>query len=170
MIGVKLGCAETRCYVGCGRKDVRSACHARPRSRKRAGPVMKSIEPKPPWERWWGRILVAITPSCEKTTRLISDSLDRPIPPWRRLSLHLHYKVCVWCLRYKEQLHLLHRSLPAGSDRLSRVGMDRLPDAARASLCARMEAEMAGQSAVASTPARTSLTRDSVAAPPGRDA
>lgn len=131
---------------------------------------MKSPEIKPPWERWWGRMLVAITPSCQQATRLISDSLDRPLPPWRQLSLHLHYKVCVWCLRYNEQLHLLHRSLPAGSDRLSQAEAARLPEAARASLCARMEAEMAGPEDRASKPGRTSSTPGIDAAPRGRGA
>lgn len=51
------------------------------------------------------------TPKCHDVTRLVSQSMESPLP-WRtRLSLRFHYLICVWCRRYRDQLGLVRTAL-----------------------------------------------------------
>ena len=52
------------------------------------------------------------TPSCGEMSRLVSRSLDQPLPLGLRLRMRLHYLICVWCLRYLRHLRFLHRAAP----------------------------------------------------------
>lgn len=54
------------------------------------------------------------TPKCHDITRLISESMDHPLPLRTRISMRLHYLICVWCQRYRDQLALLRKALRAG--------------------------------------------------------
>ncbi|MEP6669016.1 MAG: zf-HC2 domain-containing protein [Chthoniobacter sp.] len=66
---------------------------------------------------WWKTRLVMFiathTPKCHDITRLISRSMDSPLPLRTRLALRIHYLICVWCERYRDQLILLRRALKA---------------------------------------------------------
>lgn len=46
-------------------------------------------------------------PPCRDMVELMSQSLERPLSLRERLSLRLHLIVCVWCVRYLQQLNLL---------------------------------------------------------------
>jgi hypothetical protein len=64
---------------------------------------------------WWKRRLVLFlaehTPKCHDITRLISHAQDGPLPLTLRVRMWLHYRICVWCERYRGQLRLMRGAL-----------------------------------------------------------
>jgi hypothetical protein len=58
------------------------------------------------------KFLARVTPRCHDMTRLISQSQEEPLPPGTRLKMRLHYVICVWCERYRDQIALLRKALP----------------------------------------------------------
>jgi hypothetical protein len=66
-------------------------------------------------------IIAKITPPCHDITRLLSQSMDRRIPLYKRLAIRLHFQICVWCKRYGQQLTVIRqasRSVPEHSERI----------------------------------------------------
>lgn len=55
--------------------------------------------------------LAQVTPKCHDMTRLISQEQDRPMPWLTRVKMRMHYWICVWCLRYRDQLKFVRRAL-----------------------------------------------------------
>ena len=55
--------------------------------------------------------LIRITPSCKDMTRLLSEAMDRPLPLGIRVKMRLHFLICKWCERYKNQLLFLRQAL-----------------------------------------------------------
>lgn len=45
-----------------------------------------------------------IIPSCRETSRLISESMDRRLPLFKRLLVRLHLWICQYCHRFEQQL------------------------------------------------------------------
>ena len=81
--------------------------------------------------------LIRITPPCKDMTRLLSEAMDRPLPFGIRVRMRLHFLICKWCERYKNQLLFLRQALrrnpyeleseiPASSTPLSPEAKDRL--------------------------------------------
>ena len=66
---------------------------------------------------WWQTKLVIFigrhTPKCREMVRILSDSMDRPMPLSMRIKKRLHYLICCWCQRYEEQLYYLRKSASA---------------------------------------------------------
>lgn len=64
---------------------------------------------------WWKKKIVewiaAHTPRCHDMTRLISQSQDAPLPRGTRVKMWLHYRICVWCERYRDQLGFIGKAL-----------------------------------------------------------
>ncbi|MBK5094782.1 MAG: zf-HC2 domain-containing protein [Deltaproteobacteria bacterium] len=58
--------------------------------------------------------------SCKDTTLLVSESMDRTLPPGRRLAKRLHLMMCVLCARYERQLFMMREVL-------KRVGAEENP-------------------------------------------
>ncbi|HYG80576.1 MAG TPA: zf-HC2 domain-containing protein [Pyrinomonadaceae bacterium] len=52
-------------------------------------------------------------PACQDIVADISESLDRRLPPHRRLILKLHLLVCARCVRYLRQLLLMRTAVRA---------------------------------------------------------
>ncbi len=51
------------------------------------------------------------TPKCHDMTRLISQERDGPLP-WRvRVQMWFHYRICLWCRRYRDQVEFLGKAL-----------------------------------------------------------
>ncbi len=74
--------------------------------------------------RIWNRLLIELTPSCERVTRILSESQERPLSRWERLGLAAHYRICSWCHRYQRQLALLRSvARKAGAQG---IGVDRV--------------------------------------------
>ncbi len=64
------------------------------------------------------------TPKCREMVRLLSKSMDEPMPLVMRLKKRLHFLICCWCQRYEEQLHYLRetaRKFPEHADEASNV-------------------------------------------------
>ncbi len=75
---------------------------------------------------WWKTKLVMFvaehTPKCHDITRLISQSLDLPLPLRTRLAIKIHYDICIWCERYRDQLGFIGKALQScpeeGADKM----------------------------------------------------
>lgn len=42
--------------------------------------------------------------TCKEVTRLVSESLDRTLPLSQRLALRIHFMMCRYCRRFREQV------------------------------------------------------------------
>lgn len=72
--------------------------------------------------------------SCREATRLISQSLDEPLPFRRRMGLKFHLLMCRFCSRYQKQMLLIReatRSIAEGEQRGMAFGF---PEAMEVSL------------------------------------
>ena len=47
--------------------------------------------------------------TCAEAAQLISESLDYPLPWWKRRLLKLHLSMCERCPEYARQLEILHQ-------------------------------------------------------------
>jgi hypothetical protein len=57
------------------------------------------------------------TPKCHDMTRLISESMERKLPLRTRFAMRVHYLICVWCARYRDQLGFLRKALHSSCER-----------------------------------------------------
>jgi hypothetical protein len=77
---------------------------------------------------WWKTRLVTFiathTPKCHDMTRLISESMERPLPLRKRLAMRAHYLICVWCERYRDQLKFMRKALRSCPERENRLSLD----------------------------------------------
>jgi len=79
---------------------------------------------------WWQTKLVILvgryTPKCREMVRILSRSMDEPMPLTMRIKKRLHFLICCWCQRYEEQLHYLRdtaRQFPDHADEASNVSV-----------------------------------------------
>lgn len=49
--------------------------------------------------------------SCRQATRLISQSLDEPLPFRQRVGLKFHLLMCRFCSRYQRQMVLIREAM-----------------------------------------------------------
>ena len=63
---------------------------------------------------WLGRRL----PTCEEVLPVLSQSLERQLTLRERVTLRLHFLICVYCLRYLKQLRLIRASARARSEKI----------------------------------------------------
>ena len=68
---------------------------------------------------------------CSHATRLISQSLERPLLRRERIALGFHLLVCKWCRRYRRQLRLIQGMIRAFASSDATGSGATLPDAAR---------------------------------------
>jgi hypothetical protein len=75
---------------------------------------------------WWQTKLVKLigkyTPKCREMVRILSQSMDQPMPLTMRIKKRLHFLICCWCERYEEQLRYIHetaRHFPEHADEAS---------------------------------------------------
>src|SRR4029453_12858386 len=63
---------------------------------------------------WWQTTLVKFigkhTPKCREMVRILSQSMDEPLPLMMRIKKRLHFLICCWCQRYEEQLRYMRRA------------------------------------------------------------
>ena len=66
---------------------------------------------------WWQTKLVIFigkhTPKCREMIRILSQSLDEPMPVKMRIKKRIHYLICCWCQRYEQHLLYLHKTVHA---------------------------------------------------------
>ena len=77
---------------------------------------------------WWQTMLVKFigkhTPKCREMVRILSRSMDEPMPLTMRIKKRLHFLICCWCQRYEEHLRYLRetaRQFPEHADAASDV-------------------------------------------------
>lgn len=73
--------------------------------------------------------------SCREATRLMSESMDHPLPLGRRVALRVHVSLCRFCRRYLAQVCFLRRVLRLSAeacDASPAAPSGELPEAARA--------------------------------------
>ncbi len=56
--------------------------------------------------------------SCEEVTRLVSETLDRPLSLRLRLSISLHLFLCKYCRRFRRQVLFIREVLRHGGQHL----------------------------------------------------
>lgn len=61
--------------------------------------------------------LIRLTPTCQDMTRLLSEAMDRPHPFGTRVRMRLHFLICKWCERYKNQLIFLRQAIRRHPDK-----------------------------------------------------
>ena len=66
--------------------------------------------------RWF---LLHRLPTCKEAVGWMSQSMERPLSLRERVLLKLHLWVCVWCVWYLEQLHLMRDALRRRSAQVS---------------------------------------------------
>src|SRR5262249_30406079 len=66
---------------------------------------------------WWQTKLVIFigkhTPKCREMVRILSQSMDEPMPLSMRIKKRIHYLICCWCQRYEEQLIYMRKTARA---------------------------------------------------------
>ncbi len=82
-----------------------------------------------------------LMPNCAEMSRLSSQLLDKPLPLQLRLRMQLHFLVCSWCRRYRNQLRFLHRAAPLLQDRNLDSPLPRLSPVARQRIVQRLRDE-----------------------------
>lgn len=68
---------------------------------------------------------------CKHATRLISQSMERPLTRGEKISLGLHLFVCKWCRRYQKQLRLIQGIIREFASIEATHAGTRMPESAR---------------------------------------
>jgi hypothetical protein len=77
---------------------------------------------------WLGRRL----PTCEQVLPVLSQSLERKLTLRERVTLKLHFLICVYCVRYLRQLRLMRAAVRARSEQIEEdSSASALPEDAR---------------------------------------
>lgn len=64
------------------------------------------------------------TPKCRDMVRILSHSMDEPMPLTMQIKKRIHFLICCWCQRYEEHLHYIRettRNFPEHADEASDV-------------------------------------------------
>ena len=70
-----------------------------------------NIEPTNWWKTKIVMFLARHTPKCHDITRLISAAQDNPLPWGTRVKMRLHFWICAWCARYRDQLGFMRKAM-----------------------------------------------------------
>jgi hypothetical protein len=77
---------------------------------------------------WWQTMLVKLigryTPKCREMVRILSQSMEEPMPLMMRIKKRIHFLICCWCQRYEEHLHYIRKTalrFPEHADEASNV-------------------------------------------------
>ena len=79
--------------------------------------------------RYW---LLRRLPACKQLVPVMSQSMERPLSLRERVTMRLHLWVCIWCVRYLEQLHFMRDALRAREAQIAQdqaAGASLSPDA-----------------------------------------
>jgi hypothetical protein len=84
---------------------------------------------------WWQTKLVIFigkhTPKCREMVRILSKSLDEPMPLSMRIKKRIHYLICCWCRRYEEQLRYMRKTARAFAKHADETSAVPVPDETR---------------------------------------
>jgi hypothetical protein len=76
-------------------------------------------------------LIARVTPRCHDITRLLSQSMDQRLPLVTRLSIRLHFVICIWCKRYAQQLAIIRKLSRSIPEDLKGIPTAPLPQGAR---------------------------------------
>ena len=51
--------------------------------------------------------------NCKEVSRRVSESMDRKTPIYERMGLKMHFLMCKYCTRYKNQMLMLRDAMRA---------------------------------------------------------
>jgi len=68
--------------------------------------------------RFW---LLRHLPACKETVEIVSQSFERPLSLRERVTVKIHFWICVWCQWYMEHLSLLRETLRTKADATSDI-------------------------------------------------
>jgi hypothetical protein len=82
--------------------------------------------------------------SCERSSRLISDSMERDLTRWEWIALRLHQGICAGCRRFERHMRFL-RALVSQWLAAATAGAsgEQLSDSARGRIATRLQREQA---------------------------
>jgi hypothetical protein len=84
-------------------------------------------------KNWLSRKIVIFfgdwTPKCNEMTHLISEEMDHSLPGHVRFKMHVHYLICCYCKRYRDNLRYIRFLLRRIQEHLDEVsGLTLGPD------------------------------------------
>ena len=62
--------------------------------------------------------LISLSPPCNQIVQLVSEDMDHPLPFGTKLKIRLHFLICKWCERYRQQLIFIRSAMRQHPDRL----------------------------------------------------
>ncbi len=77
---------------------------------------------------WLGPLtnfLARTTPPCSAVIQMVSESMDHTLPLRKRIGVRLHFLICKWCERYRQQLLFIREAVRQHPERLE--GQDSSP-------------------------------------------
>ncbi len=60
---------------------------------------------------WLINLLAGKTPTCKEVIRLLSESMEHPLPLPQRIKIRVHLLICKWCTRYQKQIGFIRAIL-----------------------------------------------------------
>ena len=83
--------------------------------------------------------------TCKQASKLISQSLDRPLSWSERMQLRLHMMICDACSQFKKQLNLLRVALQNIKTNIENDSTITLPLAAKARIMEQIKSDQESQ-------------------------
>src|ERR1700745_3642149 len=80
------------------------------------------------WQTALVKFIGKHTPKCREMVRILSQSMDEPMPLSMRIKKRIHYLICCWCQRYEEQLHYMRRAAHAFAEHADQASDVRVTD------------------------------------------
>ncbi len=86
-------------------------------------------------QNWFSKraenFITRVTPSCTEMTHLLSEEMDHPLPWFTRLKMRVHFLMCCYCRRYKENLYFIRRLFRSSSSGPENLSSERLSSEAK---------------------------------------
>jgi hypothetical protein len=76
------------------------------------------------------KIMYAIgdwTPKCDEMTHLISHEMDHSLPWHTRFKMHVHYLICCYCRRYRNNLYYIRSLFERIDEHMDEISVLTLP-------------------------------------------
>lgn len=86
-------------------------------------------------------LIAALTPRCPEVTRLLSESMEKPLPLLTRIRLRIHYLMCSFCERYARQLKAIRRVAGEFPEKIGAASEEKLPDEVKKRIRAELRSE-----------------------------
>ena len=73
-------------------------------------------------------LITRFTPRCPEVVRLLSLSMDGPLPLVTRLKLRVHYLMCSFCERYAKQLKYMRKVSHEFPQKVGEMSAEQMPE------------------------------------------